>query len=155
MRTGSVNPRYRRYVSLNRNVLIAFAISIIVSATVAQIFEEEQDHINATYTLAADYAVFFAVFGTLYCIDNRAKYYDENGDLDRAALKKDLVKIVSSLGVAELVYTAARWLLQYQLLAAGHDPYAASIISHGISTVIYLVVLNLGVKVTGLHKDGS
>ena len=150
-----MNPKYKQYFALNKNVLLAFAASITISAIVAQLLEGQQDYLNTTYTLIVDYVVYFTTFGSLYYYDNRNKYKYESGEIDRDALKKDLIKIVSSLGIAEVVYTIARWILQYYLLTIEYDPYLASIISQGISTVVYMIVLNLSVKITRLYKDDS
>ncbi len=150
-----MNPKYSQYFKLNKNVLLAFAASITISAIVAQLLEGQQDYLNTTYTLIVDYAVYFSTFGSLYYLDNRNKYKDESGQIDRDSLKKDLIKIVSSLGVAEVIYTIARWLLQYYFLTIDYDPYIASITSQGISTVVYMVVLNLSVKITRLYKNDN
>ena len=150
-----MNPKYKQYLKLNKNVLLAFAASITISAIAAQILEGEQDYLNTTYTLIVDYVVYFSTFGSLYYYDNRKKYKNESGEIDKEALKKDLIKIISSLGIAEVIYTIARWVLQYYLLTIDYDPYIASITSQGISTVVYMVVLNLIVKITRLYKDDS
>ena len=150
-----MNSKYSQYFKLNKNVLLAFAASITISAIVAQLLEGQQDYLNTTYTLIVDYAVYFSTFGLLYYFDNRNKYKDESGQIDKESLKKDLIKIVSSLGVAEVIYTVARWLLQYYFLTINYDPYIASITSQGISTVVYMVVLNLSVKITRLYKNDN
>ena len=150
-----MNSKYRQYIKLNKNVLIAFAASITISAIVAQVLEGEQDYLNTTYTLIVDYVVYFSTFGSLFYLDNRNKYKNASGEIDRDALKKDLIKIISSLGIAEVVYTIVRWVLQYYLLTVDYDPYIASLASQGISTVVYMVVLNLIVKISRLYKDDS
>ena len=150
-----MNPKYKEYVKLNKNVLLAFAASITISAIAAQLLEGQLDYLNTTYTLIVDYVVYFTTFGSLYYYDNRNKYKNESGKVDRDALKKDLIKIVSSLGIAEVIYTIVRWLIQYYLLTIDYDPYMASITSQGISTVVYMIVLNLSVKITRLYKDGT
>ena len=58
-----------------------------------------------------DYAVFFSVFGGLYYFDNRKKYVLDNGQRDNTLLKSDLIKIISSLGIGEVVYTIVRWTI--------------------------------------------
>ncbi|NNM01972.1 MAG: hypothetical protein HKP26_00165, partial [Nitrosopumilus sp.] len=78
-----------------------------------------------------------------------------SGKTDTAKLKHDLKKLITSLGVAEIVYTIARWALQYYFLTIHYDPYMASILSQSISTIIYMIVLNLSVKITRLYKDGN
>jgi hypothetical protein len=145
----------QEYLKLNKNILIAFAASIIISAIIAQILSDQADYLNTTYTTIADYVIYFSVFSGLFYLDNRKKYHLESGGTDTAKLKQDLKKLVTSLGIAEIVYTVARWALQYYFLTINYDPYLASIASQGTSTIIYMVVVNLSVKITRLYKDGN
>ena len=145
--------KYREYLKLNKNILIAFAASISISAVAADYFANQEDYLNSTLTLIVDYAVFFSVFGGLFYYDNRKKYILENGETDKSLLKSDLIKIISSLGIGEIVYTIVRWRLQYYLLLLNYEPYIASIISQLISTVIYMITLNVTIKITKLFKD--
>jgi hypothetical protein len=145
----------QEYLKLNKNILIAFAASIIISAVIAQILSDQADYLNTTYTTIADYIIYFSVFSGLFYFDNRKKYRLESGGTDTVKLKQDLKKLVTSLGIAEIVYTAVRWVMQYYFLTINYDPYLASIASQGISTVIYMVVVNLSVKLTRLYKDGN
>jgi hypothetical protein len=145
----------REYFKLNKNILIAFAVSITFSAIIAQSLAEQEDYLNTTYTLIFDYVFYFSTFGSLYYFDNRKKYLLKSGKTDKEKLRHDLIKIITSLGIAEVVYTIARWILQYYFLSINYDPYLASITSQVISTIIYMVVVNLSVKMTRLFKDGS
>jgi len=83
------------------------------------------------------------------------KYRIESGGTDTVKLKRDIIKLVASLGIAEVVYTIARWSLQYYFLTIDYDPYMASIISQSISAMIFLIVANLNVKLVRLYKDGN
>ena len=147
--------KYKEYLKLNKNILLGFAASIIISAIVADYLADQQDYLNTSITLVADYAVFFSVFGFLFYLDNRKKYRTETGDLQKSLLKSDLIKIVTSLGIGEVIYTIVRWVLQYYLLQIDYDAYLASIVSQMISTVVYMIVLNLSVKITRLYKDDT
>jgi len=66
-----------------------------------------------------------------------------------------LIKIITSLGIGEVVYTIVRWSLLYYLLLIEYDAYLASIFSQMISTVVYMIVLNLSVKMARLYKDDT
>jgi len=143
------------YLKLNKNIIIAILTSIIFSAIIAQILSDQEDYLNTTYTTIADYSIYFSVFGVLYYFDNRKKYRTESGGTDTAKLKQDLIKLVASLGIAEVVYTIARWVLQYYFLTIDYDPYLASIISQSISAIIFLIVVNLNVRLVRLYKDGN
>ncbi len=143
----------QEYLKLNKNILIAFAASIITSAIIAQLLSGQTDYLNATYTTIADYVVYFSVFSFLFYLDNRKKYVLESGKTDTVKLKHDLKKLITSLGIAEIIYTIARGFLQYYFLTINYDPYMASIISQSISTIIYMAVLNFTVKITRLYRD--
>ena len=144
-----------QYLKLNKNILIAFAASIIISAIIAQILSDQDDLLNTTYTTIADYVIYFSVFSSLFYLDNRKKYRLDSGKTDTVKLKHDLKKLITSLGIAEIVYTVVRWLFQYYFLTINYDPYLASIFSQGLSTIIYMIILNLIVKITRLYKDES
>jgi len=145
----------QEYFQLNKNILIAFAVSIIFSSLIAQSLEGQENYVNTTYTLIFDYLFYFSTFGGLYYLDNRKKYRLESGKCDTQKLRNDLIKIITSLGISEVVYTIARWSLQYYFLSIDYDPYLASIISQCISTVIYMIIVNLSVKMTRLYKHGN
>ena len=143
----------QEYLKLNKNILIAFAASITISAVIAQILADQADYLNTTYTTIADYVIYFSVFSGLFYLDNRKKYRLKSGKTDTKKLKHDLKKLITSLGIGEIVYTVVRWVLQYYLLVLNYDPYLASIVSQGLSTIVYMIVVNLSVKITRLYKD--
>ena len=145
----------QEYLKLNKNILVAFAASIIFSAIIAQFLSDQADYLNTTYTTIVDYVIYFSVFSGLFYLGNRKKYRLESGGTDTVKLKQDLKKLITSLGIAEVIYTVIRWALQYYFLTLNYDPYLASIASQGISTIIYMIVLNLIVKITRLYKDGN
>ncbi|MHB8601036.1 MAG: hypothetical protein ACYC6W_05270 [Nitrosotalea sp.] len=145
--------QYKEYLRLNKNILLGFLASIAVSAVVAQMFSNQQSYVNATITLGVDYLVYFSTFGTLFYFDNKKKYLLKTGEVDKAGLRRDLVKVISSLGIGEVIYTICRWSLQYYLLTNSYQAYAASLMSQSISTVIYMITVNLSVKFMRLYKD--
>lgn len=146
--------QYKEYLKLNKNILLGFLASIAVSAVVAQVFSSQQSYVNATITLGVDYVVYFSTFGTLFYVDNKKKYLLDTGQVDKVGLRRDLIKMISSLGIGEVVYTVCRWSLQYYLLTNSYQAYAASLVSQSVSTVIYLATVNLSVKMMRLYKDG-
>ena len=142
----------QEYLKLNKNILIAFAASIIISAIFAQILSEQSDYLNTTFTTIVDYIIYFSVFSTLFYFDNRKKYLLPSGEIDKKKLRNDLKKLITSLGIGEIIYTICRWIIQYYLLQINYDPYLASFVSQGISTIIYMIVVNLSVKLTRLYR---
>ena len=143
------------YLILNKNILIAFSVSIAISAIVAEALSEQEDYLNTTYTLIADYVSFFTTFGFLYYFDNRKKYRLESGKIDKVKLRRDLLILVTSLGIAEVAYNIVRWILQYHLLTIDYDPYLASVASQVVSMIVYLTVITLSMKMAWLRKNTS
>ena len=145
--------KYSEYLKLNKNILIAIGVSIILSALVSHMISDQADYVNTTYTLVTDYIVYFSTFGGLYYIDHRKKYILQSGQIDKSRLQHDLVKIIASLGFSEIVYTVIRWFLHYYLLTIEYDAYLASIVSQIISTIVYLLTVNISVKMTRLYRN--
>ena len=83
--------KYKEYLRLNKNLLLAFVASITISAIAADYFSDQYDYLNTTLTLVVDYGVFFSTFGILFYIDNRRKYRTETGELKKSLLKSDLI----------------------------------------------------------------
>ena len=147
--------QYKEYLRLNKNILLGFSASIIISAIVAQYLSNQQSYVDTTITLVVDYIVYFTTFGALFYLDNKKKYMLESGEINRAHLKRDLIKIISSLGVGEVIYTISRWFLQYYLLTYSYEAYLASLVSQSISTCIYMITVNLSVKLMRLYRDAA
>lgn len=145
----------QEYLKLNKNILIAAAFSIIFSAFFAQSLVDQEDYLNSTFTLMFDLLIYFSIIVGLFYWDNRKKYKLDSGETNNQRLRYDLLKLFTSLGIGEVVYSIARWLLQYYFLTENYDPYLASIISQIISLVIYMIVVNLSVKMTRLFKDAN
>lgn len=144
----------RDYIRLNQSMLAAFAVSITASAAVAQAFSDQAAHLNTTYTTIMDYVIYLSVFGLLFYLSNRDRYRSPYPGVGRASLRRDLKKLVASLGAGEVVYGLVRWLLQYYLLTTGqYDTYMTSVISQAVSIVVYLVFINLSVMMTRLYGE--
>ena len=144
---------YKKYLRLNRNIFIAFAVDFIVSAIVAQTLIEQEHYLNATITILADHGTFLSILGFLLYLDNRNKYRLDSGKTNWPLLKIDLVKIIASLGIAEIIYTIVRWGFHFYFLTVDYEPYLASIIGQAIAVAIYLVIINFLVKITKWYKD--
>ena len=144
---------YKEYLKLNKNILLGFFASVTISAIAAQIFSLQAKYINSSATLAVDLSVYYATFSGLFYIDNRKKYLLESGKLDKSRLKTDLIKIITSLGLGEIIYVICRWLLQYYLLTEDYEAYFSSALAQSISFVVYLICVNLIARSVRLYKD--
>lgn len=142
--------KYKEYLKLNKNLLIAFVVDVLISTIVADTLSGEESYINSTVTVIVDFSTYFSVFLLLFLFDNRSKY-KKNSD-DTHTLRGDLLKVVASLGVGEVVYLLNRWFWQFHFINMGTEAYQASLIAQGIAFVIFLIVTNVMVKLTKLHK---
>ena len=129
----------QEYLKLNKNILIAFAASLIISAIIAQLLSEQTEYLNATYTTIADYLIYFSVFSFLFYLDNRKKYVLESGKTDTVKLKHDLKKLITSLGGTVVEIDDSR-------VYPGEDEYFLLLYEFRVGLEDYLE------KSTGRHK---
>jgi len=140
----------KEYLKLNKNLLISIVFSMAISAIVAQLLAEHETYLNSTFTIITGYVVFFSSFGTLYYFGLRKKY----GALGKnKALKNELKRLITSLGIGEIFYLAIRWFTLYHFLNIGIEPYLASLISEAISLVSYMLIVTVSAKLIGLYKE--
>ena len=137
----------QQLLRLNRNLLLCCIVSALISAFVAQMLAEEESYLNTTITILAGYAVFFGFFGFLFYLDNKKRYQAMKPKL----IKKELIKIASSFGIAEIVYIGIRWSLMFYFLEIEIEPFAASLVSEAIATLFYLTVVSSVLKATKVY----
>ena len=134
----------QQLLQINRNFLICFVISASLSAAVAQLLDEHENYLNTTITIAIGYVVYFGVFSTLFYFDNKNRYKSMKSN----KMKKELLALISSFGVGEIIYLGIRWPSLYYFLEIGIEPYLASLISEIISTGCYMISVTLFLRKT-------
>ncbi len=127
---------YKEYLKLNKNILLGFIASVTISAIIAQVLSAQAKYLNSSATLAVDLSVYYAAFSGFFYIDNRKKYLLESGKLDKSRLKTDLIKIITSLGSSEIIYSICRWVIQYYLLSSNYEAYISSALAQSVSFVV-------------------
>ena len=137
----------QQLLRLNRNLLVCCIISALISAFVAQMLSEEESYLNTTLTILVGYGVFFGFFGFLFYLDNKKRYQAMRPKL----IKKELLKLVSSFGIGEIVYIGIRWSLMFYFLEIELEPFAASLVSEAIATLFYLTVVSAVLKATKVY----
>ena len=147
-----MNSKYKEYLKLNKNLLIAAGIDFIISAYVAQQLSELEPYLNTTITLVVDFVTYFSIFISLFLFDNRKKYKSKSNTTDWTYVKSDLKKILSSVGIGEVAYLSSRWFFQFHFLNIGFEAYQASVTAQIIAFVVFMVVTNIFVKLTKLYK---
>jgi hypothetical protein len=105
-------------------------------------------------------SVFLMVFGILFYRDNKHRFIVYSGfagqkkkRIEFARLKWVLVKLASTLSVAEIEYNTVKPYFHYWFLNKGHEPFIASMIASSITIVGYLVVVYEMAYLTRLFKE--
>ena len=142
---------YGKYRGLfNKNIIVAAVAAIITDAIVVQYAAQSisNDILVSIFSIITDTGVYFAVFACLFYIDNRKKYIDTvTGKRDSNRFKQDVKKIVTALGVSEVVYMIGKFTSIYLLLQANiAPPYQVAILSTLLAGVFSTVTANLMIK---------
>ncbi|MBA0908955.1 MAG: hypothetical protein ITD40_00165 [Nitrosarchaeum sp.] len=134
----------KQLFQINRNFIICFIVSASLSAIIAQLLSNYEDHFTTTITIAAGYVIYFGIFSTLFYLDNKNRYKQMKSNL----IRKEIFAMISSFGIGEIIYLAIRWPSLYYFLQINVEPYAASLISEIISTACYMITVSVFLRKT-------
>jgi hypothetical protein len=142
--------KYRELILFNKNIIVAAVASIIGDAIVVQYAAESisNDILVSILSIITDTAIYLAAFAGLFYIDTRKKYIDvTTGKRDSSRFRQDAKKIVTALGVSEVVYIIAKFTSIYLLLQANvAPPYQIAMLTTLLAWVFYIVTANLMIK---------
>ena len=68
--------------------------------------------------------------------------------MSSSLIKKEILSMISSFGVGEIIYIAIRWPSLYYFLEIGIEPYIASLVSEIIATVCYMISVTIFLRKT-------
>lgn len=134
----------QQLLQINRNFLICFIASASISAVAAQLLSGYENYLNTTFTIIIGYVVYFGIFSALFYWDNIERYKSMKSNL----IKRELIALISSFGVGEVVYLGIRWPTLYYFLEIGIEPYLASLISEVIATACYMLTVTVFLRKT-------
>ena len=134
----------QQLLQINRNFLICFIVSAIASAGIAQMLGGVDNHLKTSITVTVGYIIYFAIFSCLFYFDNKKRY----DMMDRGRIKKEIISMVSSFGIGEIIYLGIRWPSLYYFLEMDIQPFLASIISEVIATGCYMATVTIFLRKT-------
>ena len=134
----------QQLLQINRNFLICFIISASLSSMIAQLLSGYESYVNTTFTIIFGYIIYFGIFSGLFYLDNKKRYKTMKSSL----IKKELLSLISSFGIGEVIYLGTRWPTLYYFLEIGIDPYLASLISEIIATALYMITVTVFLRKT-------
>ena len=139
--------RYRELILFNKNIMIAAIAAIITDAIVVQYAAQSitNNAVVSIFSIITDIGVYIIAFAGLFYIDNRKKYVDiVTGMRDSNMFRQDVKKIVTALGVSEVVYMIGKFTSIYLLLQSNvASPYQVAILSTLLAGVVSTVTANL------------
>jgi len=147
--------KYRNYILLNRNIIIAGTSALIVGVFFTQLYSEynKNNLLNSIVTLTVEYTVYIPIFAILYYLDNRGRYVDApSGKKNYANIKSDLIKLFAIFSISEVIYSVAKVSIHFQLMQISFEPYQATMIASTTAWLIFLIIINLGAKFVKLFK---
>jgi len=149
--------RLREYLLFNRNILIGFAGAFLTGAGTSQALAKfTTPLVNSLISIAVETSIFLTLFGILFYIDNKGKFVDEKGQRKESAKARwVLLKLASTLSVAEIEYNIAKPSIHFWLLTLHYQPFVASIIASLISIIGYIAVADSMAYFTRLFKQQS
>ena len=139
--------RYRELILFNKNIMVAAVAAIITDAIVVQYAAQSISNnvLVSIFSIITDIGVYIVAFTGLFYIDNRKKYINTvTGMRDSNRFKQDAKKIVTALGVSEVVYMIGKFTSIYLLLQANvAPPYQVAMLSTLLAGVVSTVTANL------------
>lgn len=132
----------QQLLKINRNFIICFIVSAIVSASLAQVMKYYENHIITTITIIIGYIVFFGIFSMLFYFENKSRYKMMNSE----AIKKEIIKLLTSFSIGEIFYLIARWSSFFYFLEISWEPFMASLTSEILATIIYMIIVSVFLK---------
>ena len=144
----------KEYLLFNRNILIGFVGAFLTGAAISQaIAGFTSPLVNSLISIVAELGVFLSIFGVLFYFDNKDKFIDEKGKRrESGKVKWILIKLASTLSVAEIEYNTVKPAIHFWLLTLDYQPFIASTIASVIAIVGYLAVADSMAYLTRLFK---
>jgi branched-subunit amino acid transport protein len=142
--------KYRELILFNKNIIVAAVVAIITDAIVVQYAAQSitNNVLVSIFSIITDTGVYLVAFAGLFYIDNRKKYIDVvTGVRDSNRFKQDAKKLVTALGVSEVIYMIGKFTSIYLLLQSNvAPPYQVAVLATLVAGVFSTVTANLMIK---------
>ena len=148
--------KYRNYILLNKNIIIAGTAALIVSVFFTELYSEynKNNFLNSIVTLAVEYAVYIPLFAIFYYFDNKGKYMVAlTGKKNYGNIKSDLIKLSTIFSISEIIYSVSKVSIHFQLMQISFEPYQATMIGSTAAWLIFLVIINVGAGTVNLFRS--
>jgi hypothetical protein len=154
--------KYKEYLLFNKNIVISFIFAIVSGAITSRIIAPSfMASMNSIITLIAEDIVFYTVFGILFYVDNINKRKNGYSVEQNSAtlnntrfenIKWIIIKLVSTMSIAEIEYNIVKPYIQYLLLTQRLEPFAASVIASLAGIAGFIAIADLMAHYTKLFR---
>jgi hypothetical protein len=148
--------KYRNYILFNKNIIISGTLAFFTGGLFTQLYAkyDSNDLSNSIATLTVEYGIYIPVFALLFYIDNKENYVDPmTGEKKYSRIKSDIKKLLAAFLVSEIIYSLVKFFIHFELLQRSVEPYQASMIAALVAWTVFLVIINLGIKVVKLFRN--
>jgi hypothetical protein len=149
-----ISARLKDYLLFNKNILIGFVGAFLTGAVSSQaIARFTSPLVNSLVSLVVELGVFLAIFGVLFYFDNKDKFVEKQENRrESGKVKWVLLKLVSTLSIAEIEYNTVKPAIHFWLLTLDYEPFIASTIASFTAIIGYLAVADSMAYFTHLFK---
>jgi hypothetical protein len=147
--------RLKEYLLFNRNILIGFSGAFLVGAATSQaITRFTPPAVNSLISLVVETSTYLTIFGILFYLDNKHRFLSDGitQATESRKVKWVIIKLASTLSVAEIEYNILKPLIHFWLLTLHYQAFIASIIASFITILGYFAVADSMAYLTRLFK---
>ena len=147
--------KYKRVILFNKNLLISGIVSFLVGTVTTQVYKtiDNNNVSNSVITLIVGYCVYIPLFSFLFYKDNKSRYIDPvTKRRNYKNIKDDIPKLFGTFSISEVVFIVTKLYIHYSLLSLNYQPYVAITIAEMTAWVVFLVLINVSIKLVKLLK---
>jgi hypothetical protein len=146
--------RLKEYLLFNRNILIGFSGAFLAGAATSQaITRFTSSAVNSVISLVVETSIYLTIFGILFYHDNKHRFVnDKTRSTESGKVKWVIIKLASTLSVAEIEYNTLKPFIHFWLLTLHYPAFIASTIASLVTILGYFVVADSMAYLTRLFK---
>ena len=147
-----LNPylKYKNIILFNKNIILAgilTAVTDIFIVNYASSIYLSNYLIISGISLIADFLIYNNSFIILYFLDNRIKYTNYDGSMNKRRIKQDLKKLLTVIGFAEISYITTKFLSTFTIFELFVvNPSLVSISTTILAWILYIAIANIMAK---------
>ena len=139
--------KYKDIISFNKNIIMAAIITAIADIFIVNyvyILYSTNYFLISIISLVADFLIYNASFILSYFVDNKSRYINSDGSKNYQKIKRDLKKLITIIGLAEISYLVTKFLSTYVIFELiSIDPSLISIITTMLAWIFYIIIANV------------